>query len=50
MAFLCQKLPTPLLDSDFAGSLEQVAVSCVPPALKGKEEGAYGLSSPEGRS
>ena len=50
MALPCQKRPTLLLDLDFAGSLEQVAVSCVPPALKGKEEGAYGQSSPEGRS
>lgn len=40
MALLCQKHPTLLLDLDFAGSLEQVAVSCVPPVLKGKEEGS----------
>lgn len=49
-ALLCQTQPTLLLDLDFAGSLQQVAVSCVPPAFKGKEEGAYGQSSPEGRS
>lgn len=44
MAPLCRKHPTLWLDLDFAGSLEQVAISCVLPALKGKEEGAYGQS------
>lgn len=46
VALLCQKHPTRLLDLGFAGSLEQVAVSCVLSALKGKEEGAYGQSGP----
>lgn len=47
MALLCQKPPTFSLELDFAGSLEQVAASCVSPALKGKEEGAYGQSNPK---